>query len=78
MTDVLDRPTLRVVGTRRSPDGDLPPGADVAALSSYLMAIIQGMSVQAASGATRDALYAIVVTTLRADFFGGSTQRRFA
>jgi AcrR family transcriptional regulator len=69
---------LRARLARALAAGDLPPEADVGALSSYLMAIIQGMSVQAASGATREALYAIVATTLRADFFGDGTLRSFA
>jgi len=66
-----DEAALRARLAKARGDGELPPGADPGALSSYLMAIIQGMSVQAASGATRDALHAIVATTLRADFFGG-------
>jgi AcrR family transcriptional regulator len=66
-----DEASLRARLAKAHADGDLPPGADPAALSGYLMAIIQGMSVQAASGATRAALYAIVATTLRAGSFGG-------
>jgi AcrR family transcriptional regulator len=73
-----DEAALRARLVQARADGDLPPGADAAALSGYLTAIIQGMSVQAASGATRAALYAIVATTLRADIFGGgkSGERR--
>jgi AcrR family transcriptional regulator len=65
---------LRARLAKARADGDLPPGSDVGALSSYLMAIVQGMSVQAASGATRDALYAIVAMTLRAGLFGGTDE----
>jgi AcrR family transcriptional regulator len=44
--------------------GDLPADADTAALARYVMAINQGMSVQAASGASREDLRAIVPTAL--------------
>jgi AcrR family transcriptional regulator len=73
-----DEAALRARLEKALADGDLPPEADTAALSGYLMAVIQGMSVQAASGARRDALYAIVATTLRADFLAGgkSGERR--
>jgi AcrR family transcriptional regulator len=63
---------LRARLTRARAEGDLAPRSDIAALSSYLMAIIQGMSVQAASGAPRDTLYAIVATTVSAGLLGGT------
>ncbi len=46
--------------------GDLSAGADPADLARYVMTVVQGMAVQAASGAGRDALHAVVRTALRA------------
>jgi AcrR family transcriptional regulator len=46
--------------------GDLPPDADPGELARYLATVAQGMSVQAASGATRKDLLQIVRTALRA------------
>ncbi|MFC3994369.1 TetR/AcrR family transcriptional regulator [Nocardiopsis sediminis] len=37
-------------------EGDLPPGTDPGALARYVMAVANGIAVQAASGATRDEL----------------------
>ena len=45
-------------------DGDLPNGCDVDGLCAYLGAILQGMSVQAGSGATKEQLEALVETSL--------------
>ena len=45
-------------------DGDLPTGTDVDGLCNYLGAILQGMSVQAGSGATRQQLEALVETSV--------------
>ena len=45
-------------------DGDLPPGCDVDGLCAYLGAILQGMSVQAGSGASKEQLEALVETSL--------------
>ncbi len=39
--------------------GDLPRDADPAALASYVMAVVHGMSVQAASGASRESLHGV-------------------
>ena len=47
-------------------EGDLPAGTDAADLASYVMTIVHGMSVQAASGADRERLHAVVRTALRA------------
>jgi AcrR family transcriptional regulator len=41
-------------------EGDLPPDANPASLARYIAIIIQGMSVQAASGATRSQLRGII------------------
>ena len=46
--------------------GDLAGEADPADLARYVMTVVQGMAVQAASGAGRDALYAVIRTALRA------------
>jgi AcrR family transcriptional regulator len=51
---------------RACEEGDLPPGTDPVDLASYLMTIVHGMSVQAASGADRERLYGVVRTALRA------------
>ncbi|MES2337347.1 MAG: TetR/AcrR family transcriptional regulator [Pseudomonadota bacterium] len=45
-------------------DGDLPYHIDVPGLTSYLYAILQGMAVQAGSGATRADLERVVDTSL--------------
>lgn len=49
---------------RGKQDGDLPNHIDVAGLTSYLMAIIQGMAVQAGAGATHEELERMVKTSL--------------
>ncbi|MEN2747254.1 TetR/AcrR family transcriptional regulator [Sphingomonas sp. T9W2] len=45
-------------------DGDLPDHVDIPGLTSYLYAILQGMAVQAGSGATRAELERVVETSL--------------
>jgi AcrR family transcriptional regulator len=45
-------------------DGDFPATIRPAALATYLSAVLQGMSVQAASGAGKDVLEELVETTL--------------
>ena len=49
---------------RAKEDGDLPSGTDVDGLCAYLGAIMQGMAVQAGSGATKEQLEALVETSL--------------
>ncbi len=51
---------------RARQEGDLPADAEPADLARYVMTVVQGMAVQAASGAGRDALHAVVRTALRA------------
>ena len=46
--------------------GDLPGGADPAALACFVMTVVNGMAVQAASGAGRDTLHGVVRTALQA------------
>jgi AcrR family transcriptional regulator len=45
-------------------EGDLPAHADPVALTNYVYAVLQGMSVQAGSGATRDELYTTIDTVI--------------
>jgi hypothetical protein len=49
---------------RAKEEGDLPAATDVDGLCAYLGAILQGMSVQAGSGATKAQLEALVETSL--------------
>lgn len=49
---------------RAKEEGDLSPDSHVEALCNYLVAILQGMSVQAASGATKPQLEALVETSI--------------
>jgi len=51
---------------RARAEGDLPPGADPADLARYVASLLQGLAVQAASGATRAALQRVVQLALRA------------
>lgn len=46
-------------------EGDLPPSSDAADLARYVSAVIQGMAVQAAGGASRDQLRKVVDMALR-------------
>jgi hypothetical protein len=49
---------------RAKREGDLPDHVDVQGLTGYLYAILQGMAVQAGSGATRAELERVVETSL--------------
>ena len=49
---------------RAKTDGDLPPHVDPAGLVRYLVAVLQGMAVQAGSGVPRAELEQLVSTTL--------------
>jgi len=49
---------------RAKDEGDLPSGTNVEGLCAYLGAILQGMSVQAGTGATKAQLEALVETSL--------------
>jgi AcrR family transcriptional regulator len=49
---------------RAKREGDLPAHIDVGGLTGYLYAILQGMAVQAGSGATREDLERVVETSL--------------
>jgi len=47
-------------------EGDLPPHADPAALSFYVWTMLQGMSVQATSGASSEELHAAAALAMKA------------
>jgi hypothetical protein len=49
---------------RAKAEGDLPAQVDVQGLNSYLYALLQGMAVQAGSGASREELERLVDTGL--------------
>lgn len=51
---------------RAKKEGDLPEGADPAALARYLMAVMNGMAVQSVSGATPADLKKLAETALNA------------
>jgi AcrR family transcriptional regulator len=51
---------------RAAAEGDLPRGMNPAELARFIATVIHGMSVQAASGATRGQLREIAATALRA------------
>ncbi len=51
---------------RAKSEGDLPADANPPALARFLATVIHGMSVQSASGATRDELQQVVRTALQA------------
>ncbi|MCG5213232.1 hypothetical protein [Streptosporangium sp. KLBMP 9127] len=46
-------------------EGDLPAGTDPGLLARYLMAVANGIAVQAAGGATRDDLHMVADMALR-------------
>ena len=50
---------------RARDEGDLPPGADPAGLARYMIAIIQGIAVQATGGASHKDLGMLVETSLQ-------------
>ncbi len=55
---------LRQRFERAAREGDLKPGVDPAGLAAMLMGLVQGMAVQASSGATRSAMKRMVKTAL--------------
>jgi AcrR family transcriptional regulator len=61
-TEKLVRERLK----RAKEEGDLPKDADPAALARFIATVTQGMSVQAAAGATRAELRRVADTALRA------------
>ena len=57
---------LRTRFERARDEGDLPPDADPAELAGFIRAVIYGLSVKAASGATRDELERVIERAMRA------------
>ena len=57
---------LRQRFERALADDDLPADADPADLTRYLVTVVYGMAVQAAGGASREALQRVVEMALRA------------
>jgi AcrR family transcriptional regulator len=51
--------------SRARMDGDLPPEANPASLARYIVTVIQGMSIQAAGGATRNELRRVIDIALQ-------------
>jgi AcrR family transcriptional regulator len=49
---------------RAKAEGDLPPGADVGGLCAFIIAILQGLALQAKSGASKAQLESLVETSL--------------
>lgn len=47
-------------------DGDLPPGADTATLAAFYSTVLDGMSIKARDGASREELHAIAAAALAA------------
>ena len=69
--ELIARRTAQEVALRRRleqavAENDLPAETDVADMAGYVMTLVQGMSVQSASGAGREMLYGVVRTALRA------------
>ncbi|GAA4973677.1 hypothetical protein GCM10023334_099330 [Nonomuraea thailandensis] len=56
---------LRERFQRAVDEGDLPAGTDPGLLARYLMAVANGIAVQAAGGATRDDLHKVADMALR-------------
>jgi AcrR family transcriptional regulator len=50
---------------RAKAEGDLPPGSDVEGLCAFLIAILQGLSLQGGNGASKQQLEGLVDTSLR-------------
>ncbi len=57
---------LRERFERARVEGDLPAGAQPGNLARYVMAVLHGMSVQSASGATREELQGVIDLSMRA------------
>jgi len=60
------RATLKARIDRGAREGELPPGADSAALADFYTAVFQGMSIQARDGASRRRLLSIAEAAMRA------------
>jgi AcrR family transcriptional regulator len=58
--------TFRERFERAVEDGDLPAGTDCATLARYIATVLNGLAVQAASGATEKELQLVAATAMRA------------
>jgi AcrR family transcriptional regulator len=61
-----DRRDLRVRLDRAVREGELPAGADTAALTAFVMTVLHGLSIQARDGASADTLDAVIDIAMRA------------
>jgi AcrR family transcriptional regulator len=68
MSGLRDRGTAQIEERleRARREGDLPASTDVAALTLFLVSVMNGIAVQAAGGKRREALQRVVETALRA------------
>ncbi|WP_190821445.1 TetR/AcrR family transcriptional regulator [Saccharopolyspora pogona] len=41
-------------------DGDVPPGADLETISSFYLTVLQGLSIQARDGSSRETMHAVI------------------
>jgi len=57
--------SLRERFARAAAEGDLPAGTDAADLARYVMAVMHGMAVQSAGGASREELQGVIDLSLR-------------
>jgi AcrR family transcriptional regulator len=57
---------LRVRFERAQSEGEMPPDLDPADYARYIMTVLEGMSVRAASGVTREELHKVADMALRA------------
>jgi AcrR family transcriptional regulator len=58
-------------------DGDVPPGTDPAAVASFYATVLQGLSIQARDGASREQLHAVVDGAMAAwDTLAGPGRKR--
>jgi AcrR family transcriptional regulator len=57
---------LRERFSRGIAEGDLPPGTDIDALAAYFNTVLEGLSIQARDGVTREAMNVIVDCALAA------------
>jgi len=62
----LLRETIRRRLERALGEGDLPPGSDATALAYYIVTVMRGMAVEAASGASGEDLHKIVDVAMNA------------
>lgn len=62
---IRDQAVLQERLERARSEGDLPPEADPVVLARYVMTLVQGMAVQASSGASRADLHTVIATAMQ-------------